>query len=198
MVGLRDDGSEESEKAALALAERLANHGAPDAPWVGTPTWWQETLDALAADGLEYDADGARLVASVPGVSMPVETSLLEEALVAAGRETAAGHYRQALDSFAAGNWAASNSQIRSFLEDFIPNVAQNVTRRGSRTPLAALQALQRSGDLVDGEFDFGRGLWAMCQSAGPHPGLSDQEEARFRLIAATGYARYVVSRLDE
>lgn len=195
-AAMRAEGGKGGEKAALALAESVARAGSPG--WGEPARWWQETIDALAADGWEYDANGDRLVASVPGVEIAEETSLLEAGLIELGWRTAAGHYREALESCASGRWAASNSQLRSFLEELLPKVAGELTGGEPRNPVAALQAAAKANELVEGEFDFARGLWAMCQPRGSHPGLSDEEEARFRLIVATAYCRFLLARLHD
>lgn len=41
----------------------------------------------------------------------------------------------------------------------------------------------------------FVRGLWQITHTNGPHPGTSDAGEARFRLQALTGAARYLIDR---
>lgn len=58
-----------------------------------------------------------------------------------------------------------------------------------------AFDALQAANKLVDGEQQFGKDLWKLLHANGSHPGLSDEDESRFRLLALTGYARYLLSR---
>jgi hypothetical protein len=48
----------------------------------------------------------------------------------------------------------------------------------------------------VKGECEFGKALWRLLHANGSHPGLSDQDESRFRLLTLTGYARYLLSRV--
>jgi hypothetical protein len=61
---------------------------------------------------------------------------------------------------------------------------------------MAALQDLRDAGKLLEGEFDFARGLWKVCNSRGSHAGLSDSDEARFRFLAVTAYGRFLLDRL--
>jgi hypothetical protein len=57
---------------------------------------------------------------------------------------------------------------------------------------------MRDKGLLLDGEYDFARGLWEMCNARGSHAGRSDAEEARFRFLALSAYARFLLSRLEE
>lgn len=109
----------------------------------------------------------------------------------------AAAHYRQALEALGAGHWESANAQVRSFLEAFVPVLASDALNRPPRTDfLAALEELKNHNALFDREFDFARGPWKLANPRGSHAGLSDREEARFRVFVATVYARFLLSRL--
>jgi hypothetical protein len=183
LKGLRAADDEPSAKAALALAQSVAVAGAPsDGVWGGAAaSWWQPLLDALAADGFEYDDENERLVPAVSGISVAAEQSLLERGLIELGWDNAANHYRQAVDNFSSGNWESANGQCRSFLEDLIPRVVER--RSDGKAPgeaRAALQHMKDKGLLREGEFDFARGLWGMCNSRGSHAGRSVQRRHVF------------------
>jgi hypothetical protein len=62
--------------------------------------------------------------------------------------------------------------------------------------PVAALQRLQQGGRLLDGEFNFLRGLWTLSQQRGAHQGLTTEEEALFRLQTTTSAARFLLHHL--
>ncbi|MCZ7537874.1 MAG: hypothetical protein M5T61_19395 [Acidimicrobiia bacterium] len=49
---------------------------------------------------------------------------------------------------------------------------------------------------MIADEAGFGKALWKLLHPGGSHPGLSDQDESRFRLLTLTGYARFLLSRL--
>jgi hypothetical protein len=40
-------------------------------------------------------------------------------------------------------------------------------------------------------------GLWEAVPTLGSHPGLSDEQEERFRLITVTDCSRFLLARLD-
>ncbi|MBW8059853.1 MAG: hypothetical protein FVQ78_05860 [Solirubrobacterales bacterium] len=200
LKGLRAADDEPAAKAALALARSAVVAGTPrDGAWRRSAApWWQPLLDALAADGLEFDKERGLLVPAVAEVSIARERSLLEQALEARGWVDAAEHYRQCADGIGSRNWESANGQGRSFLEDLIPRAASELGgAKAPREPRAALQFLRDKGLLLEGEFDFARGLWEMCNSRGSHAGQSSEEEARFRFVAISAYARFLLSRLD-
>lgn len=193
---MRADGGEDAETAALAIAGHLMSSGASPARKGRPMVWWDEALDTLATDGWEYDIDGDRLVPTVSGVRVAEETSLLEAALVARGWTTAAGHYRQALDAFSRADWAAANGQLRSALEDLLPSAAELVSGKRPKQPRASIEVLRAKANLVEGEFDLLKGLWDLSQRRGSHPGLSDVDESRFRLVTLTAHCRFLLARL--
>jgi hypothetical protein len=193
LQALHDDGRPEAEKVALDLLQRVLAKGGSG--W-GTPEWMSELENAIEADGLEWDSEEGRLVPTVPGLALPAEASALERLLVDKGLPIAAGHYRQAVESFSDGNWAAANGQLRSSIEATLPEIAQQLTGKQIGNVPSAVDALRAAGHLVKGEEEFAKGLWALSHASGSHPGLSDQEDSRFRLLAVTGYLRYAVERL--
>jgi hypothetical protein len=199
---MRESGDDDAGRAALELATLVLNAGAPRRRGAFSESrpadWWDGIVAEVAADGLDYDVEQGRLVPAVPGLQVADETTWIEAWLHGHGWATAAGHYRQALDSFAARNWASANSQLRTFLEDLIPAAAEKVSGSRPKEVQAALDALRKGDILLDDEFGFAKGLWSLCQPGGSHPGLSDDEEARFRLLTVSSYARFLLSRLPD
>lgn len=107
---------------------------------------------------------------------------------------TPLGHLEQAIDSHTRGNWAAANSQARSFLESLldeiayvvVPNAPRGHTQgEARREALAATQPPFLSTSL----FEWGNqgknlvnGVFKRLNPQGSHPGLSDAEDSTFRL----------------
>jgi hypothetical protein len=194
--GLRAAEDQEATTAALELARMALEAGAPSSAGASSRIiWWEPLRDALAADGWEYDIESARLTSVVPGVSVAEQLNGLEAELQERGWTTAAGHFRQAVDGFGTEKWATVNSQLRSFLEDMLPRAAKATSGKRSASPRAALDVLNKS-ILLDGEFEFLKGLWALCQPRGSHPGLSDRAESTFRLMTVTAESRFLLGRL--
>jgi hypothetical protein len=199
LKNLRADNSKDANAGALELARIMLAGGkaAPTSyPRREPALWWAPLRDALAADGWEFDESGDRLVPTVPAVRVTEEVPWIEDDLTRRGWTTAAGHYRQAIDAFASGNWASANSQLRAFFEDLVGNAGGLPLGGGTGQVQKAFDALQAANKLVDGESQFGKDLWKLLHPHGSHPGLSDQDESRFRLLALTGYARYLLKRI--
>lgn len=199
LKNLRLNNSKEANAGALELACLMLAVGKADpSSWSRrTPTpWWTPLRDAIAADGWEFDEGDDRLVPTVPAVRVTEEVTWIEADLTRRGWTAAAGHYRQAIEAFASANWASANSQLRAFFEALVRNAGGIPSGAGTGHVQRAFDALQAAGNLVSGEQQFGKDLWNLLHANGPHPGLSDQDESRFRLLALTGYARYLLSRV--
>jgi hypothetical protein len=199
LKSLRDDNTKEANTGALELARLMLVSGKADpTSWLRSEPapWWTPLYDTIAADGWEFDESNDRLVPTVPELHVTEEVTWIEADLDRRGWTTAAGHYRQAIEAFASGNWASANSQLRAFFEDLVPNAGGVLAGAATGHVQRAFDALQAAGTLVEGEQQFGKDLWRMLHAHGSHPGLSDQDECRFRLLALTGYARYLLSRV--
>lgn len=195
LQNLREDASKDACDGVLELTRLLLVRGKPLHEWSEPITWWEELRNAAAADGWEFDATRDVLVPTVPGAVVTNEVSWIERDLVRRGWTTPAGHYRQAIDSFAAGNWAAANGQLRTFFESLM-RTAGGCTGSTSGQVQAAADALNGEGLLLSDEPQFVKTLWKLLHTSGSHPGLSDQDESRFRLLTLTGYARFLLTRL--
>jgi|AntRauTorcE11898_2_1112593.scaffolds.fasta_scaffold01072_12 hypothetical protein len=107
---------------------------------------------------------------------------------------TAKGHLEQAISAHTRGDWAASNAQLRSFIEGLFDSIAEELigqaslpnTSHARREELARINPPFLSESL--NEWDIGNnsgfvsGFWKRLHPQGSHPGLSDQEDNTFRL----------------
>jgi hypothetical protein len=199
LKNLRAENSKETNAGALELARLMlaAGKANPTSYTRSEPTiWWAALRDAVAADGWEFDDNDDRLVPTVPALQVTDEVTWIETDLKDRGWTTAAGHYRQAIEAFASGNWASANSQLRAFFEDLVRHAGGVPPGAGTGQVQQAFDALQAANKLVNGEQQFGKDLWKLLHANGSHPGLSDQDESRFRLLTLTGYARYLLRRV--
>ena len=151
-------------------------------------------LQFLRVDGFEC-RDGKLVPTAPEPAALAPQLSQLEHDLQGLGLSTAAEHYRQAHESFVASNWEAANGQIRSFMEDFLIELGKRETSKERSDVPAALQGLREKGFLDDAEWQMLRGFWQGIQDKGPHRGLSDKQEALFRLHVATSIARYTIHK---
>ncbi len=118
----------------------------------------------------------------------------------------AKGHLDQAFDAHTKGHWASANSQIRSFLDGLLDEIAERIdpsvtgTPSGQqrRTKLAAREFLSRSlNEWGDNGLGYINGLVKRLHPHGAHPGLSDQDDSTFRLHTVLLTARLLLVRFD-
>jgi hypothetical protein len=151
--------------------------------------------------GLELDgyaiSEVGDLVATTPHpVTLGPEISLLERELDERGLGVARSHYRQAVDSFVDGRLEASNGQLRSFIEDLMLSLCEQTTGARAADPRGAAERLRVHGDIDADEARLLSGLAGMSNDRGAHAGLTDRDEALFRLHMTTATARYLLARL--
>ena len=119
------------------------------------------------------------------------------------------GHLDQAITAHGRGDWAAANSQSRSFLDSFLDEAAyrlvqnppQGQTQGEARRE--ALAKLQQPFLIVDlNEWgnqgkNLVNGVFKRLHPQGAHPGLSDDEDSTFRLHMVMLLGRLFLRRLD-
>jgi hypothetical protein len=115
----------------------------------------------------------------------------------------------QAIQSHSLGNWAAANSQVRSFLESLFdetayrldPNAPHGQNQGEARRQLLAnITPPFLSRDLNEWSDDgknFVNGVFKRLHPQGAHPGLSGDEDCTFRLHLVLLLARLFLRRLD-
>ncbi len=157
---------------------------------------YERLVRGLELDGYTISEDG-ELLATTPGPAMlGPEISLLERELDARGLGVARAHYRQAVDSFVDGRLEASNGQLRSFIEDFVLTLSQQILSTRPSNVRSAADRLRNHGSLDTNEAALVSSLVGMSNERGAHAGLTDREEALFRLHMTTATARYLLARL--
>jgi hypothetical protein len=118
----------------------------------------------------------------------------------------AKGHLDQAFAAHADGLWASANSQIRSFLDGLLDEIAERIdasvatmpSGQPRRTQLAAHGFLSRDlNEWDDNGLGFVNGLVKRLHPHGSHPGLSDQDDSTFRLHTVLLTARLFLVRFD-
>lgn len=188
--------------ARTALRDREENDEAPE--------WVRELLASLRADGFTCTARTNEIPATSRWVAPTTETRWiitplgyselpvatlsadLSEQLVNEGFAVAAGHYDQALAAFHRQDWAASNSQLRTTFESVVSDLLSR--RTGANVSGGgAINALQKIGALDPGPTEYLRGLWSMSHPHGPHPGLSNEEDAQHRMYAISAAVSWLV-----
>ncbi len=167
----------------------------------------------LARDGyvISFDQDEDRpiLLSALPADSeleLPEADDEIRKLLKEKNFTISLGHLDQAVKAHTRGDWAAANSQIRTFIESLFDGIAHSISpeeaqkRQTSESRRALLEKLDflssaRNEWTSDGK-NYINGLFKMLHKEGPHPGLSDEEHSTFRLHVALVTARTFLRRL--
>lgn len=167
----------------------------------------------LARDGyvVSFGDDGRdpALRAALPDhIQLPETDDEVHELLKTFQFATPLGHLDQAVEAHMRGDWAACNSQLRTFLESLFDDIARNVRPQEAAqrpnsenrrallaNPSVGFLAVDRNEWTADGK-NYINGLFKMLHTEGSHPGLSDEDHSTFRLHVVLITARTFLRRL--
>ncbi len=190
------------EKAASAVRGDILSWGDEKPEWVSDQ---KEFCRLLAMDGFVI-TDGSLRRSLPEDVNLPTAQNELDRLLTKHSFVVPAGHLRQALEAHADGNWASANSQIRSFFDGLLDEIADRIdpatkilpSGQARRQQLAAHGFLSRDlNEWADNGLGFVNGLVKRLHPHGAHPGLSDQDDSTFRLHTVLLTARLLLLRFD-
>lgn len=150
-------------------------------------------IAGLKSDGWEV-ANG-RLVASTPDVlPLAEEVTLLETELKARGWEVAVTHYRQAVTNYRDNEFESSNGQLRNVLEESLQQSCAQRTGRAGRDPKGSADRLANANLITNDEAALLKALVGISNSNGAHPGLSNADEALFRMHMIVATVRWLLA----
>ncbi|MCU4159040.1 hypothetical protein AiwAL_02845 [Acidiphilium sp. AL] len=119
---------------------------------------------------------------------------------------TPKGHFDQALDAHARGNWASANAQLRVFFESLLDEIAikldpgaEHLASSENRREMLASKGFldEQLNEWGNGGKNFINGLWKRLHPQGPHPGLSDEDDSTFRRHLVLLTTRLLLMRFD-
>lgn len=163
-------------------------------------------LRALQRDGFTLDSSGLRRLLPEQ-MDLPAADDEVHHSLDKHGFTTAKGHLEQAIEAHTRGHWAGANSQLRSFLEALLNDIADRLDpAAASKTPnahsrrqlLAQLPVpflFETLNEWTPDGKNFIEGVFKRLHPHGSHPGLSDEEDATFRLHLVLIVARLLLRR---
>jgi hypothetical protein len=167
---------------------------------------------ALALDGFviewsdEYSTQATLRAALPEEVDLPATDDEVHLLLRHFSFQTALGHLDQAIEAHTRGDWAAANSQVRTFMESLFEQIAFRIdeaaataagTSENRRAMLAKKGFLYEARNEWTGDGkNYINGLFKMLHTEGSHPGLSDEDRSTFRLHIALVTARTFLRRL--
>jgi hypothetical protein len=133
--------------------------------------------------------------------------SVLEELLKKHNFTVAVGHYKQAGNAFTRGDWAACNSQLRSYVEELMNKLAEKITGKIFNDSHSARIELSKSNppifykqlnEWLDNGQGFYETFWKRLHPEGSHPGLSDEKDSIFRFNLVQISTMEILRRYDE
>ena len=186
VAGLRFDGFE---------VRKTQDEVAPDAYWHSERT--ETTVELVRM-----------LPSDVPELDFREAESEVMLLLDRHGLTVAKGHLTQAVSAFSRGEWSSANGELRNFYESYLSEIATSLGYTGSGDGKAKryyLGSLQPPFLLVDyNEWNpnnqkpqYVQGLMSRMHPHGGHPGLSEEEDAAFRLQISLVTARLFLRRFD-
>ena len=119
------------------------------------------------------------------------------------------GHLQQAMAAFSRGDWSASNGELRKLYEGYLNEIAERLgcdateTSKNKRAFLGQLNppfllSEYNEWDKNDSKPQYVQGLMNRFHPHGGHPGLSEEEDATFRLQISLVTARLFLRRFDQ
>ena len=123
----------------------------------------------------------------------------------------AKGHLRQAISAFSRGEWSSANGELRNFFESYLNEVADRLGYAGNADskakrdflgsglePPSFLIADYNEWHAKNQKPQYIQGLMSRMHPHGGHPGLSEEEDATFRLQITLITARLLLRRFDQ
>ncbi|WP_417844366.1 hypothetical protein [Thalassospira sp.] len=122
----------------------------------------------------------------------------------------AKGHLQQALSAFQRGEWSSANGELRNFYENYLNEIADDLGFSGSggskerrdflgdgATPPFLLADYNEWNANIQ-KPQYVQGLMSRMHPHGGHPGLSEEEDATFRLQISLITARLFLRRFQK
>jgi hypothetical protein len=143
----------------------------------------------------------------IPGLDFREAESEVVTLLDRSGFTVARGHLKQAVSAFQRGEWSSANGELRNFYESYLNEIAVALGYAGGDDSKAKRDFLGASVQppflLTDyNEWNansqkpqYIQGLMSRMHPHGGHPGLSEEEDATFRLQITLITARLFLRR---
>ena len=122
----------------------------------------------------------------------------------------ARGHLQQALSAFQRGEWSSANGELRNFFENYLNEIANALGYKGkddsklrrdflgSEVTPPFLLPEYNEWNANNQKPQYVQGLMSRMHPHGGHPGLSEEEDATFRLQVSLITARLFLRRFNK
>lgn len=189
---------------------------------------WKKFIAGLRFDGFEVVVGEAKVVPRsifgagetkitmtlvrmlpecVPGLDFREAESEVMMLLDRSRFHVAKGHLNQAISAFQRGEWSSANGELRNFYESYLNEIAHDLGYSGvedskaRRDFLGKIQPpflLEEYNEWSPNKSQFVQGLMSRMHPHGGHPGLSEEEDATFRLQISLVTARLFLRRYNQ
>tara|TARA_B100000929_G_scaffold222650_1_gene178969 strand:- start:63 stop:935 length:873 start_codon:yes stop_codon:yes gene_type:complete len=145
----------------------------------------------------------------IPGLDFREAETELVVLLERNNLTVAHGHLKQAISAFQRGEWSSANGELRNFFESYLNEIAIILGYAGSGDSKAKRDFLgELSPPFLLSDYNewhannqkpqYVQGLMSRMHPHGGHPGLSEEEDATFRLQVTLITARLFLRRFDK
>lgn len=144
----------------------------------------------------------------VPETDFREAASEVETMLNHLNLPVARGHLQQALSAFQRGEWSSANGELRNFYENYLNEIANGLGYMGQGDSKARRDflgsgltppfLLEEYNEWHPQKTQFVQGLMNRMHPHGGHPGLSEEEDATFRLQISLITARLFLRRFKK
>jgi hypothetical protein len=162
---------------------------------------------ALARDGFAVDRGGVLRKTLPEALDLPKADDEVHVLLDQYGFRVSKTHLDQGIAAHSRGEWEATNGQFRPFIEGLFDEIAAHFAQGAplpetddkrrrwlaNRNPPFFYAALNEWNSQGTG---FMQAFFRRLHPAGPHPGISDEEDCTFRLHLVLLVARVVLRRI--
>jgi len=145
---------------------------------------------------------------ALPGLDFREAESEVDNLLRKHKLTVAAGHLQMALSAFQRGEWSSANGELRKLYESYLDEIANRLGYSGSGDGKARRDflgsgvtppfLLEEYNEWHPQKTQFVQGLMNRMHPHGGHAGLSEEEDATFRLQVTLITARLFLRRLDQ
>lgn len=216
-----------TENGSVSLARAIVETAVKAPPGTRDKPEWKKFVAGLRLDGFdlieEDDDSGDRFTFSsrrkalrmirmlpdaIPGLSFREAEDEVHALLDQHGLSVAKGHLSRAMSAYQRGEWSGANGELRNFYESYLNEIAdrlgcQDTDSKAKRDYLgggvspAFLLADYNEWHQNNQKPQFVQGLMSRMHPHGGHPGLSEEEDATFRIQITLITARLFLRRFD-
>ena len=217
-----------TENGLVTLARAIVEVAVKAPPNARDNVPWKKFVAGLRLDGFELVEDedqnnrgfgfsswrsSLRLIRmlpdAIPGLSFREAEDEVNTLLDQHGLAVAKSHLSRAMSAYQRGEWSGANGELRNFYESYLNEIADRLGCQeadskmkrdflGGAVSPAFLLSEYNEWHQNNQKPQFVQGLMSRMHPHGGHPGLSEEEDATFRIQITLITARLFLRRFDQ